>query len=62
MKIIVDTLEFLTELLMQNIPFKVSTLADQHKRKDRGNDGAGGGSGGSGDAGVSTGGAGLTAV
>jgi len=44
-KIIVDTLESLTELLMQNIPFKVSTLADQHKRKDRGNDGAGGGSG-----------------
>ena len=60
LKIVSEGLDAIREFIQNSV--EIQTLADQHRRKDRGNDGAGGGSGGSGDAGVSTGGSGLTAV
>ena len=62
LKIVSEALDAIREFIQNSVPPEIQTLADQHRRKDRGNDGAGGGSGGSGDAGVSTGGSGLTAV
>ena len=62
LKTVSEGLDAIREFIQNSVPPEIQTLADQHRRKDRGNDGAGGGSGGSGDAGVSTGGSGLTAV